>query len=343
MRPVYFKDNELKLIDQTKLPNQEVILSYSNYREAIQAIKDMVVRGAPAIGITGAYSVVLASQEFETLPKEKYKEELLKAMDEISQARPTAVNLMWAVNRMGEILKSADLKSPKKVTEELKAEADRIRDEDEQMCLDMGRYGASLLGDSPVVLTHCNAGALATADYGTALGVIRAAKESGKDIKVYADETRPLLQGARLTAYELLKDNIPVTLITDNMAAWLMKQNKIDAIITGADRIAANGDTANKIGTYGLSVLAKAHGIPMYIAAPSSTVDLDIKNGDEIIIEERDPEEVKVINSAYIAPKDVNVINPAFDVTPNENISAIITEKGVLYAPFTESLRKLKT
>ena len=334
MRPVYFENEALVLIDQTLLPTEEVLRYYTDYREVGTAIKTMIVRGAPAIGVTAGYGMYLAAKSFENNTPDDFFKNMDAAADYLISMRPTAVNLFWAVDRMQKKYRAISDQSIPEIVAVLKTEADLICEEDIAMCKAMGQNGAALFEQNDVILTHCNAGALATADYGTALGVIRAAHEAGKNISVYADETRPLLQGARLTAYELHKDGIPVTLITDNMAGWLMKQGKIDRIIVGADRIAANGDVANKIGTYSVSVLAKAHNIPFYVAAPSSTIDASIATGDEIIIEDRDPDEIAVIKGQRIAPEGVCKINPAFDVTPNENITAIITEKGVFTAPY---------
>jgi methylthioribose-1-phosphate isomerase len=329
----------LLLIDQTKLPCEEVYLEYRDWREVAKAIVDMIVRGAPAIGVTAAYGLALAGREaagsgdFRCRMEEAYKV--------FAATRPTAVNLFWAIERMKG--KEAELKalSPAEIAEGLVREAVLIHKEDVEANKAMGRFGAALLPDECVVLTHCNAGALATADYGTALGVIRGAVEAGKKVSVYADETRPFLQGARLTAWELMKDNIPVTLICDNMAGYLMKTRKVDAVIVGADRIAANGDTANKIGTYSVAILAREHGIPVYIAAPISTVDLSLDTGDKIPIEERSPVEVTCLGGRQVAPGGVKVWNPAFDVTPAGYIAAIITERGVARPPFTESLKAL--
>ncbi|WP_329885986.1 S-methyl-5-thioribose-1-phosphate isomerase [Pseudoramibacter faecis] len=339
MRPVYFKDEALKLIDQTRLPTEEVIHSYTDYREVCDAIVTMVVRGAPAIGVTAGYAVYLAAREFEHKPN--FASQVRQACNELRATRPTAVNLFWAVDRQEACLKAA-LDAGRDACAALRVEADAICTEDIAMCRAMGKTGAALLHPKDTVLTHCNAGALATADYGTALGVIRAACEAGKEISVYADETRPLLQGARLTAYELHKDGIPVTLITDNMAGWMMRQGKIDAVIVGADRITRNGDVANKIGTYSVSVLAGEHGIPFYVAAPTSTIDFDMMTGDEIVIEERDPSEVGRFAGVQTAPEGIRFENPAFDVTPHQNVSAIITERGVLYPPYIKHIPKLK-
>ena len=341
MKPVYCEDGELKLIDQTKLPTELIIRSYTDHREIAKAIVDMIVRGAPAIGVTAGYGVYFGALEYIDEPKAIFYDKMKEVCALLAATRPTAVNLFWAIRRMEKVLADNQEKTCSQIIELLREEADDICAEDIKMCKDMGKHGAELIHVGDTILTHCNAGALATADYGTALGVIRAAHEAGKNISVYADETRPFLQGARLTAYELQADGIPVTLITDNMAGWMMKQGKIDGVIVGADRIASNGDVANKIGTYSVSVLAKAHGIPMYVAAPTSTIDFSIKSGDEIVIEERDCREISHICGIQIAPDGVAMENPAFDVTPHQNVTAIITEKGVVYPPFDINIPKL--
>ena len=341
MKPVYCEDGKLKLIDQTKLPTQLIIRSYTDHREIAKAIVDMIVRGAPAIGVTAGYGVYFGALEYIDEPKAIFYDKMKEVCAVLAATRPTAVNLFWAIRRMEKVLADNQEKTCSQIIELLREEADDICAEDIKMCKDMGKHGAELIHAGDTILTHCNAGALATADYGTALGVIRAAHEAGKNISVYADETRPFLQGARLTAYELQADGIPVTLITDNMAGWMMKQGKIDGVIVGADRIASNGDVANKIGTYSVSVLAKAHGIPMYVAAPTSTIDFSIKSGDEIVIEERDCREISHICGIQIAPDGVAMENPAFDVTPHQNVTAIITEKGVVYPPFDINIPKL--
>ncbi len=342
MKPVYYENGELKLIDQTKLPTAFIIHSYTDYREIATAITDMIVRGAPAIGVTAGYGVYFGALEYKDEPKDIFYDKMKEVCALLASTRPTAVNLFWAIKRMEAVIEANKDKDPTRIVEILKDEADAICSEDIQMCRDMGKHGAELIHYGDTILTHCNAGALATADYGTALGVIRAAHEAGKNISVYADETRPFLQGARLTAYELQADGIPVTLITDNMAGWMMKQGKIDGVVVGADRIASNGDVANKIGTYSVAVLAKAHGIPMYVAAPTSTIDFAMKSGDEIVIEERDCREISHIGGIQIAPDGVAMENPAFDVTPHQNITAIITEKGVVYPPYDINIPKLK-
>lgn len=342
MKPVYVENNRLKLIDQTKLPTEFLIRSYTDYREIAKAIVDMVVRGAPAIGVTAAYGFYFGALEYQNSSRKIFLEELKVIAERLMSTRPTAVNLFWAIDRMEKVIEDQPEQSVAQWVATLKDEADAICQEDIQMCKDMGHFGQKLLHDGDTILTHCNAGALATADYGTALGVIRAAIEEGKEIRVYADETRPFLQGARLTAYELQADGIPVTLITDNMAGWMMKLGKIDGIVVGADRIASNGDVANKIGTYSLSVLAKAHGIPMYVAAPTSTIDFAMLSGDEIVIEERDTREISHIGGVQIAPDGIMMENPAFDVSPHQNITAIITEKGVVYPPYDINIPTLK-
>ncbi|BBE32107.1 methylthioribose-1-phosphate isomerase [Tepiditoga spiralis] len=332
----------LILIDQRYIPVEELYVECKTFEEAAVGIKDMIVRGAPAIGATAGFGYTLGSFQFETLTKKDYMDKMKEVKEVLAATRPTAVNLFWALDRMekkmNDVIKNNDLKEVSKILEK---EALLIAEEDIKINKEMGKNGAELLKDGDTVLTHCNAGALATVDYGTALGVIRAAIESGKNIKVYADETRPYLQGARLTVWELMQDNIDTTLISDNMAGWVMKQGKINAVIVGADRIAANGDTANKIGTYSVSILAKKHGIPMYIAAPLSTIDLNTPTGEEIPIEERSHNEVRFCHKSKMVLDNVKVFNPAFDVTPNELITAIITEKGVVKPPFKENLRKL--
>lgn len=341
MDTLKWRENALFLIDQTLLPRQKVIIECKTYKDVAKAIKKMNVRGAPAIGVTAAYGMVLGAFEYDGDDKEAFFDYLNDVGDVIKGTRPTAVNLFWAVDRIlnrADEVRDKDITSIKIVLEE---EANRMAREDIDTNRCMGHYGAQLLKDGDTVLTHCNAGALATVDYGTALGVIRAAVEEGKNISVFADETRPYLQGARLTAWELMEDNIPVTLITDNMAGYVMKKGLINAVIVGADRIAANGDVANKIGTYSVAVLAKENNIPFYVAAPISTLDLDIKAGDDIPIEERSSMEVTHICGVPIAPEGVKVMNPAFDVTPNKYITGIITEEGVIYPPYNKNLQKV--
>ena len=331
------------LIDQRKLPSEEVYQVFRTYQEVAQAIKDMVVRGAPAIGVTAAMGIALGVKRIETADPVAFEQKFLLVCDTLAATRPTAVNLFWAIERMKKVFyenfRKGDFAQLKRA---LEGEAIHMHHEDVELNRRMGRLGASLLPQRASVLTHCNAGALATAGYGTALGVIRAAVEQGKSLQVFADETRPFLQGARLTAWELQKDQIPVTLITDNMAGHFMQSGRVDCVIVGADRIAANGDVANKIGTYSLAVLAKENSIPFYVAAPTSTLDLNISSGEQIPIEQRSPQEVTHIKEACIAPAGINVANPAFDVTPNRYVTAIITERGIAKSPYNESLRKLK-
>lgn len=333
----------LILIDQRYLPLEEKYIECKNFQDVAVSIKDMVVRGAPAIGATAAFGFVLGSKEFVNISDKKlFLENLEKVKEILAKTRPTAVNLFWALNRMEKVLKeNINNKTINEVTKLLEDEALKIAYEDIEINKKIGKNGEALLNDGDTVLTHCNAGALATVDYGTALGVIRAAVENGKNIKVYADETRPYLQGARLTVWELMKSGIKTTLISDNMAGWVMKQGKINAVIVGADRIAKNGDVANKIGTYSVAVLAKRHGIPFYVAAPLSTIDIETKNGDEIPIEERNSNEVRYCHKTRLVPEEVNVYNPAFDVTPNDLVTAIITEKKVIRSPYEKNILEL--
>ena len=334
-------DSGVLFIDQTKLPTEEVWITCHTYEEVATAIRTMIVRGAPAIGVAAAMGIALGARDLSATGISQFRNGLGQICRLIGETRPTAVNLFWAIRRMQHRFEEVSSSPIPLIKQLLIDEAIAIYNEDIATNRAMGAYGAPLLPDEGGILTHCNAGALATAGYGTALGVIRAAVEAGKKLHVFADETRPFLQGARLTAWELMKDNIPVTLISDNMAGWVMKQGKVQAVIVGADRIAANGDTANKIGTYSVAILAKEHGIPMYIAAPFSTIDLETADGSGIPIEERSSTEVTHLAGKQIAPTGVNVFNPAFDVTPAKYIRAIITERGVAAAPFNESLRAL--
>jgi len=340
-----FEDGVLKLLDQRILPLETKYYEAANYKEVCEAIKKMVVRGAPAIGATGAYGYYLAVKENISADNVTFLDEIETAKEELLATRPTAVNLSWGINRMEKVLKDALAKDihESEIAQKLLAEANQIAKEDIETNKKLGQKGNSLIEKDDKILTHCNAGALATVGYGTALGVIRAAHESGKNIKVYMDETRPRLQGASLTAFEMLEEEIPSTLIVDSTAATLMKKQVIDKVVVGADRIAKNGDTANKIGTFMLSVLAKEYDIPFYIAAPISTVDFEIESGEEIEIEIRDDKEVTEIRSVRITPEGVDVYNPAFDVTPAENITAIITEQGVIRPPFSENLEKARS
>jgi len=334
-------DRGVVFIDQTKLPTEEIYLTCTTYQQVADAIRNMVVRGAPAIGVAAAMGIALGVKNSQAENAAALKKEFDQICETIRQTRPTAVNLFWAIRRMQEKFEALRARPIPQIKHALMEEAKRMHAEDIAANQAMGRHGATLMPASGGVLTHCNAGALATAGYGTALGVIRAAVEQGKKIHVYADETRPFLQGSRLTAWELMKDGIPTTVISDNMAGAMMKQGKIRAIVVGADRIAANGDVANKIGTYTVAVLAKEHGIPFYVAAPISTVDLETADGSGIPIEQRNALEVTHIAGKQIAPDGVAIENPAFDVTPATYVAAIITEEGIARAPYEESLRRL--
>jgi len=320
----------LRLIDQTLLPGEFVLLDCRDVPTTWEAIKSLRVRGAPAIGIAAAFGAVLGGQSGLDQGIGKVRSSLKQATDHLRTSRPTAVNLFWALDRIDRVAESLTSTDPVEFLGRILVEAQAITDEDKAMCRSIGRFGAPLIGPGQGVLTHCNAGGLATADYGTALAVIFAAHEAGTDLRVFADETRPLLQGARLTAWELQRRGILVTLICDNMAAQVMKERKVDLVVVGADRIAANGDAANKIGTYGVALLARAHGIPFYVAAPSSTFDLAIDDGDAIPIEQRDPREITHGFGRATAPEGIDVYNPAFDVTPADLITGIITERGII-------------
>lgn len=339
IRPVEWRDGKVRLLDQTRLPGAEVYLETDDYRVLADAIREMRVRGAPAIGITAAYGVVLAAQASRAGAKTALIDDLDRAIAVLAATRPTAINLFWALNRMRRVAQAAaDAVSARAALQE---EAQRIHEEAVAGERRMADLGAALLPAQATVLTHCNAGALATGGYGTALGVIRSGYEQGKVVGVYADETRPLLQGARLTAWELGRSGVPVTVIVDGAAAALMAQGRLSCVLVGADRIAANGDTANKIGTYGLAVLAHAHSLPFYVVAPVSTIDLTVASGDAIPIEERSAEEVRQVGGTLLVPDGAAVYNPAFDVTPHHYITAIITDQGVAYPPYEENLRRL--
>lgn len=339
-KTIEWKDDRVVMIDQTKLPREETYVECLTYEDVADAIKRMVIRGAPAIGVAAGMGVALGALKVRTTDRDEFSGEVKRIAGVILGTRPTAVNLSWAVKRMLALLGEGrgdvgEMKS------RLVREARHMLEEDISICRRIGKSGAPLIKDNSVVLTHCNAGALATGGYGTALGVIRAAVEEGKNIKVIATETRPFLQGARLTAWELDRDGIPVSLITDNMAGYVMSKGMVDSVVVGADRIASNGDVANKIGTYTISVLAGTHGIPFYVAAPLSTIDFECPGGESIPIEERNPDEVTHISGIRIAP-EVSVYNPAFDITPNGNITSIITEKGAVGSPYAESLSRLR-
>jgi methylthioribose-1-phosphate isomerase len=324
------------LIDQTRLPAEVAFVTCRSYLEVADAIRNMVIRGAPAIGVAAAMGVALGALYAQDLERE-----MPIVFETLSKTRPTAVNLFWAIDRMRCLYLSMRGTNADEIRARLVAEAQKIREEDIAINEAIGRNGAPLVPDGKTVLTHCNAGALATAGFGTALGVVRAAVQMGKQIDVFADETRPFLQGSRLTAWELQRDGIETTLITDNMAGHFLKSGRIGCVVVGADRIAANGDVANKVGTYGIAVLSKENDVPFYVAAPISTVDLSLESGDAIPIEERAAREVTHVQGVPVAPEGIHVANPAFDVTPNRYVSAIITQRGVARAPYTESLRKL--
>lgn len=340
-RPIEWREEGLVLIDQRLLPNEVEHVVCGSAEEVAEAIREMVVRGAPAIGIAAAYGIVLAARNSEAASSESFIAEVSQASGEIASARPTAVNLFWALERMKKVLKRNKAENVSVLRELLLQEANAILEEDHQTCRQIGLHGAELIKDGDAVLTHCNAGGLATSGYGTALAAVYAAKEQGKRIRVYVDETRPLLQGSRLTAWELLQAGIETTVLCDNTAGVVMKEGKVSIVITGADRIAANGDTANKVGTYSLALLAKAHEVPFYVAAPKSTFDMNLQNGEEIPIEQRSPREVTHFGGVRTAPEGVKVYCPAFDVTPHRLIRGIITEQGIVRAPFEDNLRRL--
>jgi methylthioribose-1-phosphate isomerase len=324
------------MIDQTRLPRETLFVTCRNYVEVADAIRNMIIRGAPAIGVAAAMGVAIGALQSDNL-----EADMPLICETLAKTRPTAVNLFWAIDRMRRLYESVKHLGVAEVRRQLVTEAQKVREEDIAINRAIGAHGAPLVPDGKTVLTHCNAGALATAGFGTALGVIRAAVQMGKKIDVFADETRPFLQGARLTAWELQRDGIETTLITDNMAGHFLKSGRIGCVVVGADRIAANGDVANKIGTYSVAVLAKENNIPFYVAAPVSTLDLTLASGDQIPIEERAASEVTHLQGVHIAPDGINVANPAFDVTPNRYVSAIITERGVARAPYGEGLRQL--
>jgi methylthioribose-1-phosphate isomerase len=334
------QDDVIVMVDQRKLPAQEVYVRCRTAPEVAKAIRTMVIRGAPAIGVAAAYGIALGMKRSTAKGTNQFAVEFQKLCDLMAATRPTAVNLFWAIDRLKATFAAGARagESPEEISARLVREAQAIHDEDVANCRLMGGHGAAVVPDNARVLTHCNAGALATAGYGSALGVIRAAVEQGKKIAVFADETRPFLQGARLTAWELVRDGINTTVITESMAGPLMRAGEIDIVVVGADRIAANGDTANKIGTYTVAVLAHEHKIPFYVAAPLSTIDLATPDGDTIPIEERDQREVSHLGSSRITPIGAHIRNPAFDVTPHRYIAGIITERGILRPPFSESL-----
>lgn len=338
----------VRLLDQSLLPQEVVYLRLTHEQEIAEAIQTLKVRGAPAIGVTAGFGMALALHRFQQergagLTLVEARKFLGSVGELLARTRPTAVNLFWAIERMQLCVNQAvnEQVSPVTLTQRLQVEAQAIANEDFDACMQMGRYGAELIADGDILLTHCNAGALATAGWGTALAPMYVAHKAGKHIHVFVDETRPILQGARLTAWELQQEGIPLTLITDNMAGHFMLRGGIKGVFVGSDRIAANGDVANKIGTYGVAVLAHAHGIPFYVVAPCSTIDLKLPSGEHIPIEQRNPDEVTSVRGTVIAPAGVQAANPAFDVTPHTYITAIITERGIVYPPFTEGLRQV--
>lgn len=338
-KTIDWAENKVVMIDQRKLPEEEVYQEYTSHTEVAGAIRSMVIRGAPAIGIAAAMGVAVGSLEVESSDKKKFLEEINRACETLALTRPTAVNLFWAIERMKKVISQNKEKEISTIQQKLIAEAKKILSEDIEMCRKIGENGSTLIKKGDVVLTYCNAGGLATGGYGTALGIIRRSFEKNRDIKVISCETRPRLQGARLTAWELSKEGIPVTLITDNMVGHLMSNKMIDSVVVGADRIAANGDVANKIGTYMVSVLAKHHKIPFYVAAPTSTIDRSCPSGEKITIEQRHGEEITHFGKTKIAAS-VDVMNPAFDITPNINVDSIITEAGQLTPPYDRSLKE---
>jgi methylthioribose-1-phosphate isomerase len=337
IKAIEWLGDKVRILDQTKLPQEEVYLEFSRYQDIASAIAELKIRGAPAIGVAGAYAMALGALKIKTKSRDDLLKKLRVITKTLANTRPTAKNLFRALDRMQKVAESG--KDIEQLKTALVNEAIKIHTEEAEATLKLSQLGAELIEDGFTVLTHCNTGALATAGYGTALGVIKQAKEQGKRLKVFATETRPLLQGARITTWELKKAGIPFTLITDSMAGYFMSRGEVDCVIVGADRIAANGDTANKIGTYTLAVLAKENGIPFYVAAPTTTIDLSLASGDEIPIEQRSPEEVTHIQGVAIAPEGVDVANPAFDITPHKYITAIITENGIIRQPYGEGLR----
>jgi methylthioribose-1-phosphate isomerase len=338
IRTIEWQNGKVIMVDQTLLPGEEIYREYQTAEEVAQAIETMVIRGAPAIGVAAAMGIAIGMQNV----KADAEAQFANICERMSKTRPTAVNLFWAIERMKQVFAGIKDEPAERIAALLALEAQKIHVEDVEANRRMGRHGNELVPQDARILTHCNAGALATAGYGTALGVIRSAMEHGKNVKVLADETRPFLQGARLTAWELQKDQIPVTLITDNMAGYFMHQQQVDLVIVGADRIASNGDVANKIGTYSVAVLAKANRIPFYVAAPISTIDFTLASGLEIPIEERSAREVVEIHGKRTAPEGIDIRHPAFDVTPNELVTAIITERGIARPPYKESLNTLR-
>lgn len=341
LKALYWDNGKLYLLNQLLLPHEKHYIECGSYKDTADAIINMNVRGAPAIGVAAAYGMVLGSYEYRSSDIEGFIQHMNSVANNLRNTRPTAVNLFWAIERMLQVAINNCMNSIDSIKHELLEQAHQLACEDVKINRNIGKWGQQLLNDGDVILTHCNAGALATVGYGTALGIVRAAKEAGKNVFVYADETRPYLQGARLTAWELMESGIDVTLITDSMAGHFLKSGKINAVIVGADRVAANGDVANKIGTYGLAVLSKENNVPFYVASPVSTLDFSLVTGEEIIIEERDEKEIVFIGEKRIAPLGVKVANPAFDVTPHTYVTAIVTEHGIVKKPYDENLKRL--
>jgi methylthioribose-1-phosphate isomerase len=336
VKTIEWKNDRVVMLDQRLLPHKEIYRVYRDYQGVAEAIRSMVIRGAPAIGVAAAMGVALGASK---APVKTFDREFEKIIAALGKTRPTAVNLFWALQRMRNVYSDHRRRGVANVQQALRDEAQKIYKDDIAANKQLGKFGAGLLRNAKRIMTHCNAGALATAGYGTALGVVRALKESGQQVEVFVNETRPFLQGARLTAWELKKEKIPATLITDSMAGYVMQTGKVDAVVVGCDRVAANGDVANKIGTYTLAVLARRHGIPFYVAGPTSSIDINCRSGDDIPIEQRDPKEVSHIFGKSLAPKGIHIFNPAFDVTAQELITAIITEKGVIHPPYQQNIR----
>jgi methylthioribose-1-phosphate isomerase len=336
VKTIEWKNDRVVMLDQRLLPHKEVYRVYRDYQRVAEAIRSMVIRGAPAIGVAAAMGVAVGMLK---APAKTFDREFERVISALGKTRPTAVNLFWALERMRKVYTENRGRGVEAVQRALREEAQKIFQEDIAANKQLGKFGAGLLRNAKRIMTHCNAGALATAGYGTALGVLRALKESGKQFEVLVNETRPFLQGARLTAWELKKEKIPATLITDNMAGYMMQKGKVDAVLVGCDRVAANGDVANKIGTYTLAVLAQRHGICFYVAGPTSSIDINCRSGDDIPIEQRDPKEVSHIFGKPVAPKGISICNPAFDVTAQELITAIITEKGLIHPPYLQNIR----
>ncbi|HQD42546.1 MAG TPA: S-methyl-5-thioribose-1-phosphate isomerase [Bacillota bacterium] len=342
MRTVFWEQGEVVVIDQRRLPQTLEYKRCNDYRQVAVAIKDMLVRGAPAIGATAAYGMALAAKQYCGLDRREFLSKMEEASKTLAATRPTAVNLFWALKEIERVIELNSDKEPVEIYRMVLDTAEKIAGDDIETNRKIGEYGSRLVPPGANILTHCNTGSLATVEFGTALGVIRAAHRQGKNVHVFVDETRPRLQGARLTAWELVQDNIPATLIPDSASGMLMKDGRVDLVLVGADRIALNGDTANKIGTYNVAVIARENHVPFYVVAPTTTIDFDLENGDQIIIEERDRREVTHIDDMAVAPEGVGVFNPAFDVTPEKYITAIITEMGIIERPLGENLRRLK-